>query len=249
MHLVLRDGSPCAPTPIPHDADGARALAELSAPDEGVTVRAMMNATVDGAIAGADGTSGSLHNPDDSFVFGVLRALTDVVLVGAQTVRVEDYRRPLGRKDLRDPSRRPSGAPHPTLAVMTSTGELPDGIDPAWPTLLLCPPDRVSAVTARSGWPPDQVIAADSPAEMVDALAARGHRAIQLEGGPSAVGRFAATGIIDEICCSTSHRTVGGPSPRMADGPLHDQAWALASLLVGVDAHCARYRRIPEDRS
>src|SRR5690625_4947420 len=93
------------------------ALAELYAfPREATWVRAMMNTTVDGAVTGADGTSGSLRNPDDSLVFGVLRALADVVLVGASTVRSEDYRRPQGRADLLSPSRRPGGGRRPALA-------------------------------------------------------------------------------------------------------------------------------------
>lgn len=249
MHLVLRDGSPCAPSPIARDEEGARALAGLYAFGEGVTVRAMMLTTVDGAVAGADGRSVSIGTADDMFLMGVLRALADVVLVGAGTVRAEDYRRPRGRKELREPSRRPGGAALPALAIMTSTGELPAGIDPAWPTLLLCPTGAARLVSERSGWPSEQVIEADSPREVVDALSARGHRGIQLEGGPSALGRFATAGMLDEICCSTSHRTVGGPSPRMIDGSLYDQAWSLRSLLVGTDTHAARYSRIPDDRA
>src|SRR5699024_2844044 len=102
------------PGAITQDTDGAMALAELSAfPREATGVRAMMNTTVDGAVTGADGTSGSLRNPDDSLVFGVLRALADVVLVGASTVRSEDYRRPQGRADLLSPSRRPGGGRRP----------------------------------------------------------------------------------------------------------------------------------------
>lgn len=249
MHLVLRDGAPCAPVALPHDAEGAAALADLYAYGPGTTVRAMMNATIDGAIAGADGTSGSLSNPDDSFVFGVLRALADAVLVGASTVRTEDYRRPAGRGDLRDPSRRPGGADRPVLAIMTSSGQVPASIEPDWPTLLIAPRDAVSAVTARSGWPADRVIGADSPAEVVAALVARGHRGIQIEGGPSSLGRFAAAGLLDELCLSTTHRTVGGPSPRAVDGPLHDDRWELRSLLIGEHAHAARYRRLPDDLS
>lgn len=249
MHLVLRDGSPCAPSPIARDEEGARALAELYAFGDDVTVRAMMNTTVDGAVAGADGRSGSIGTADDMFLLGVLRALADVILVGAGTVRAEDYSRPRGRRELREPSRRPGGGALPALAIMTSTGELPGGIEPDWPTLLICPRAAVGTVAARSGWTAEQVIEADSPREIVDALSARGHRGIQLEGGPSALGRFARAGMLDEICCSTSHRTVGGPAARMIDGPLHDRAWSLRSLLVGADTHAARYSRIPDDRA
>ncbi len=249
MHLLQRDGRPCTPATVGTDHAGAALLADLYAFGAEVTVRAMMNTSIDGAVAGADGTSGSLRNPDDSFVFGVLRALADVVLVGAATVRAEGYRRPLGRADLRAPSRRPAGGAHPMLAIMSSTGELPATVEAGWPTLLVTPSTGATDALRRSGLPESHLIVADSPGEIVAALSARGLRGIQLEGGPSALGRFAAVGALDELCLSTSHLTVGGPSPRLVDGPPRAQAWSLRSLLVGEHATCARYRRSPEERS
>lgn len=249
MHLLVRDGSPVDPVAIGRDAAGARAVAELYVPGPGTTVRAMLNTSLDGAIAGADGTSGTLRNDDDSFVFGVLRALTDVILVGASTVRVEDYTRRRGRADLREPSLRPSGAEIPHLAVMTTTGDLPPDLAEHGPTLLVCPPDAVSRVTRASGFAPDSVLAAVGPREIVAALAARGLRAIQLEGGPTAVGRFAAAGALTELCLSTSFLTVGGDSPRLTDGPAHEADWELRSLLAGERASCARYSRRPDART
>lgn len=245
LQLLWRDGAPmAAPLGIAADPQGASLLAELYAfPADRVHVRAMMNTTVDGAVAGADGTSGSLRNRDDSFVFGVLRALADVVVVGSQTVRSEDYRRPLGRRDLVEPSRRPAGHTRPALAIWTTTGELPASIEADWPTYLLTPPEHAERVQERSGMPPDHVIAAATASDAVDALVERGYRGIQAEGGPSTLGRLAAEGLLDELCVSVTHRTVGGPSSRMIDGAAHDQHWELASLLVGAHATVTRYRR------
>ena len=251
LHLLWRDGAAVTETiPVGRDAAGAAVLAELYAlPRDRVTVRAMMNTTVDGAVAGSDGTSGSLHNPDDSFAFGVLRALTDVVVVGSQTVRAEDYRRPRGRRDLLDPSRRPAGQEHPALAIWTTTGELPASIEADWPTYLLTPPEHVDRVRERSGMPAEHVIAAADEREALGALVERGYRGIQAEVGPCALGRLAAQGLLDELCFSVSHRTVGGPSPRVIDGPAHDQHWQLESLLVGELATLTRYRRSEHRRS
>ena len=256
MHLLLRDGAPPpAPLTVPRDDDGARLLAALYAypplpADEGPTdgsgavhVRAMMTTTIDGAIAGADGTSGSLHDPDDSFAFQVLRALTDVVLVGAETVRREDYRRPLGRESLLSPSLRPGGADRPALAIWSRSGDLPGSIEAEQPTFLITASDGAREAAARSGLPRDQVIVADTAAESVQALAARGMRGIQAEGGPSALGRLAAEGVLDEVCFTTAHRTVGGPSPRVLDGAAHETAWRLDSLLLGEAATLSRYLR------
>ena len=247
MHLLMRD-SALLPTPAPVTADaaGARLLAELyavSPPPGSVHVRAMMNTTIDGAVAGADGTSGSLRNPEDSFVFDVLRALTDVVLVGAETVRVEDYRRPLGRGDLLRPSRRPGGAARPALAIWSRSGVLPTSIEVDQPTYLVTGSDVAEQAARRAGIPAEQVIVADTASQALQELAARGLRAVQAEGGPAALGRLAAAGLLDELCFSTSHRTVGGPASRVLRGAGHDQAWQLSSLLVSHHATISRYRR------
>ncbi|WP_114856035.1 dihydrofolate reductase family protein [Brachybacterium sp. YJGR34] len=248
MHLLLADGAVLdPPRTLPADAEGARRLAELYAfptpGTSGVHVRAMMNTTIDGAVAGADGTSGSLRNPEDSFVFGVLRALADVVLVGAQTVREEDYRRPLGRADLLEPSRRPSGASRPALAIWSRSGELPATVEPDWPTFLITPPEHAAAAARRSGLPAAQILPARSVAEALQQLAARGLRAVQAEGGPASLGRLAAAGALDELCFSTTHRTVGGASSRVLHGAGHEQRWELVSLLAGQHATISRYRR------
>lgn len=248
MHLLLRDRALLpSPVPVPADAEGARALAALYAapelPPGAVHVRAMMTTTIDGAVAGADGTSGSLHDPDDSFLFSVLRALADVVLVGAATVRAEDYRGVRGRADLLRPSLRPGGAPRPALAIWSRSGELPDYVDPDQPTYLLTPSAGAKDAARRSGLPAAQVLTADSPLEAVDALAARGMRLIQAEGGPSALARLAEAELLDELCFTTAHRTVGGPSPRVLDGAAHETRWTLESLLLGEGATLSRYRR------
>ncbi|MFC0675412.1 dihydrofolate reductase family protein [Brachybacterium hainanense] len=245
MHLLWKDGAPLpAPVVIGPGADGARQLAELYAPPpDRIHVRAMMNTTVDGAIAGADGISGSLRNPTDSFLFSVLRALCDVILVGARTVREEDYRRPQGREDLLLPSRRPGGASRPALAILTRSGDLPATVEADWPTYLLVPAQHRETIAARGIVPPAQVLVAEDAPEAVAALAGLGMRAIQAEGGPSVLGQLAARGILDELCFSVTHRTVGGPSPRVLDGIGHAQRWELSSLLVGEEATLTRYRR------
>ena len=60
------------------------------APDRGWHVRANMVSSADGA-GWFDGRSGPLSGPADVRHFRLLRAVCDVVLVGAGTVRAEDY--------------------------------------------------------------------------------------------------------------------------------------------------------------
>ena len=245
LQLLRRHGAFLSPAlPVGDDPAGARLLAEVYAPPaSGTLVRAMMNTTIDGAVVGPDGTSGPLRNPDDSLVFAVLRALADVVLVGADTVRAEDYTRPSASRHLAGSVLRPSGAPTPVLAVLSRSGELPEGLDEHWPLLLLVPSDRRAAAVARSGLREEQVLAAAAPAAAVRALAARGHRLIQVEGGPGTLGVLAAGGHLDELCFSITARTVGGPSPHVISGPAAEQTWALDSLLLGEHAMIPRWRR------
>jgi riboflavin biosynthesis pyrimidine reductase len=243
MQLLWDDGRALdAPREITEDAAGARELAEVYAlPEDRTWVRAMMNTTIDGAITGADGTSGPLRNPTDSFAFGVLRALADVVLVGAETVRVEDYRRPQGRSDLLSPSLRPAGARRPALAIMSRTGRLPESIDPAWPTYLVTDSEHGERALAASGLPESSLILAEDPAGIRRSLAALGYRGIQLEGGPSTLARFAGAGELDELCFSVTHRTVGGDASRVMRGVDAAGEWELASLTVGAHATLTRY--------
>lgn len=245
MQLLWDDGRVLdAPREIIEDAAGARELAEVYAlPEDRTWVRAMMNTTIDGAITGADGTSGPLRNPTDSFAFGVLRALTDVVLVGAETVRVEDYRRPQGRADLLTPSLRPAGGPRPALAIMSRTGRLPESIDPAWPTYLVTDSAHAEQALATSRMPESSLLVAEDPAGVRRALTSRGYRGIQLEGGPSTLARFAGARELDELCFSVTHRIVGGDASRVMRGTDAEDGWELASLAVGAHATLTRYLR------
>src|SRR6201996_7386158 len=53
-------------------------------------VRANFIASVDGG-ATAEGKTGTLGGPGDRFIFHLLRELADVIVVGAGTVRIENY--------------------------------------------------------------------------------------------------------------------------------------------------------------
>ena len=65
-------------------------LAELFAYRGDARIRANMVSSLDGAVA-VDGRSAPISGPPDKYMFGFLRALADVVVVGAGTVRSEGY--------------------------------------------------------------------------------------------------------------------------------------------------------------
>ncbi|NUS42915.1 MAG: hypothetical protein HOQ24_04405, partial [Mycobacteriaceae bacterium] len=75
--------------------------------------------SIDGAVT-MDGTSGGLGTDLDHRVFALLRELADVVLVGAGTVRAENYGG--ARPDAAQRARRTARgqAPVPVVAVVTA---------------------------------------------------------------------------------------------------------------------------------
>src|SRR5699024_12273294 len=92
------------------------------------------------------------------------------------------------------------------------------------------------AAGAGAGSPAAQVIAASTAAEAVSARAERGCRGIQAEGGPASLARLAAEGLLDELCFSVTHRSVGGPSPGVINGAAHDTTWQTSSQVTGEHA-------------
>ena len=83
-------------------------------------LRVNMVATVDGAANGANGKTGSINDDIDRRVFQALRAMADVIVVGAGTARVEGYR------------------PAPTPIVLVSrSGAVPESLRAAAPGQVL----------------------------------------------------------------------------------------------------------------
>ncbi|MDQ2627380.1 MAG: dihydrofolate reductase family protein, partial [Actinomycetota bacterium] len=72
------------------DAELARLYAYPETDGPRICLRANFIGSIDGG-ATMDGRSGGLGSPGDRALFMLLRALADVVLVGAGTVRVENY--------------------------------------------------------------------------------------------------------------------------------------------------------------
>ncbi len=211
---------------LPPDPAETRLAALYDAGPPGTRhLRVNMVSAVDGAAWGPDHRSGSINDAADLRVFRVLRALADVVLVGAGTARVERYttlKRPRGLEHLC------SGAPL-ELAVVTRHGHLPERV--------LGDRHRPWVVTGRAGAPPaaaavgaDRVIEVPGPegdghvdlAAALDALAERGMTRVLSEGGPRLLGTMLAAGVVDELCVTTTPELVGpGPGRIIAGhGPL-----------------------------
>lgn len=184
----------------------ARAYAWPATP----SVRANFIATLDGAVTGTDGRSGSLGTRADNTVFHLLRATCDAIVVGAGTARAEDY-----------------GPPPPgTLLVVVSRRA-------ALPARLLNSPDVVLATAAGSGSELDRIrrVLGDErvwvlgasevdAAGLRDRLIRHGRSRILHEGGPALATQWFQGGCIDELCLTTVGRLgLGGPRLVQDGGP------------------------------
>lgn len=162
-------------------------------------------ASVDGATA-VDGRSSGLGGAGDKVVFGALRDLADIVLVGAGTARAERY----------GPARRAGQR----IALVTATGDVSgcDELMQSGSAIVVTPedgPDLDPALTVvRAGR--GQV---HLPAALAQ-LAALGARVVLAEGGPRLHGQLVAAGAVDEFCVTVAPMVVGGESARLAHGPL-----------------------------
>lgn len=191
-----------------------------------VWVRANFISTLDGAATGDDGRSGSINTGADRDVFALLRALSDVILIGAGTARVEGYRRATvqaPRLHLRQ------GRPaHPTIAVFSRSGDVPTGLSEAREDsgeVLLVTCGRAGGeaidIAARTLGEDQVIVAGDDSVDLgaaVDLLAERGLRRMLCEGGPHLMNDLTASGRLDELCLTIAPALVGGEHPRITAG-------------------------------
>jgi riboflavin biosynthesis pyrimidine reductase len=196
-------------------------------PAAGTHVRANMVSTVDGAAFGESHVSGSINGPADFRVFRVLRALADVVLIGAGTARGERYTALDVPAELRA-ARAARGRPDELeLAVVTATGDLPDELlDGDRPPLVLTTGSAPTLGALRERLGADRVVVADGgspgavdPAAVIAALADRGLRHVLAEGGPRLLAQLVDADLVDELCLTWSPQLVGGPAGRVTHLP------------------------------
>lgn len=237
----------------PDSTDAVDLAATYAFPDtEAPWVRAVFMSSVDGA-ATLRGRSGGLGNDADRRIFALLRALADVVLVGAGTVRVEGY----GPVEVAPEwaSLRPGRAPTPPIAMISSQLDF----DPSGPLFTAAPSHARTIVVTTAAAPRDRrravgevadvIVAGDKlvePAEVVKALADRGYRRISCEGGPRTFAHIVAADALDELCLTRSPVVVSGSAPRITNGPepAEPLALRLAHVLTDESYLYLRYVRV-----
>ncbi|MGI9032498.1 MAG: pyrimidine reductase family protein [Acidimicrobiales bacterium] len=187
-------------------------------------VRLNMITSLDGATS-VGGRSGGLVGPADRHLFHLLRALADVVLVGAGTARTEGYGPACLTPALRLERLRRGQPETPAIAVVSRSCRFDWGSPfftdaPARPLLVTVEeaPDDLLAQAAEVA---DVVLAGRSSVDLalaLDALGARGLRSVVCEGGPVLNAELAAAGLIDELALTLSPVLAGGDAERLLHG-------------------------------
>jgi len=182
-------------------------LAAAYAPLREPWLRVNFVSTVDGAATGSDGLSGTINNAADKRVFDALRRRAHCLVVGAGTVREEEY-----------------DVPRVPIVVVSRSAEVP-------PSLAEAPPGRVLIATvassdglerARGQLGDDCVLVlGEGEVDLVAlkaALAERGWTEQLCEGGPSLFADLLAAGVVDELCWTVVPVLTGGDAVRIAAG-------------------------------
>jgi riboflavin biosynthesis pyrimidine reductase len=164
-----------------------------------------MIATIDGATA-VSGRSGGLGGPADKKVFAAIRSVADVILVGAGTVRAENYGPPSV------PAR---------LAIVSAKLDLtPDArvFNDGYRPIIVTTEDADATRRAVLEKVADVMVAGTGHVDLRAAL--RNFSGVVLcEGGPSLNGQLIAGGLVHELCLSLAPLLTSGESARIAHGP------------------------------
>lgn len=205
--------------------------------------------SLDGAVE-LNGRSEPLGGPADRAAFMAMRAVCDVVMVGAGTVKAEGY----GPVRLGEAARRRRAQDQrpelPRLAIVTARGTLePDApVFGGEQRVLVLTTSRtakdrpdLAAVAEIVECGEDRV---DLPTALTE-LQKMGLGRVLCEGGPGLTRSLVLAGLVDELCLTFSPLLIGSPHRGMGgDGPLpHPERFELIGLLEGDGLLLTRYER------
>ncbi|MBP1136673.1 diaminohydroxyphosphoribosylaminopyrimidine deaminase/5-amino-6-(5-phosphoribosylamino)uracil reductase [Arthrobacter sp. PvP023] len=148
--------------------------------------------TLDSRIAASDGTSQWISSPESLADNHGLRSRVDAILVGTQTLLVDNP-----RLTARDASGKPAGS-QPLRAVMGLRG-IPDD------AAIHGDDGRVLHLPTRD------------PHEALEKLFTAGVRHVMVEGGSSILSAFLAAGLVDELIVYLAPTLLGSGTPALGD--------------------------------
>jgi len=176
--------------------------------------------SIDGATAVEGGASG-LNDADDRQLFLALRAVADVVMNGAATVRAENLG-PVKLSDEMMRRRREAGMQEPPTMVLLSRSL---SLDPGM-RIFSDPEQRPTIITGIEA-DPDRLEVLDGIADIVQIeeldgssiIKALGNPSVVLcEGGPTINSQLIRDGVVDEVNLTISPVLALGESSRVASG-------------------------------
>lgn len=206
--------------------------------------------SLDGAVE-VGGRSGPLGGPADRAAFMAMRAVADVVMVGAGTARTERYGPVRLAADVQERRRSRGQAPRPPLAVITARGELDTGARMFEPDrdVIIYTTERVAAARPDLAEVAEVVpsgVGVVDVAQVVAHLRGRGLGRILCEGGPSLSRTLFEADLVDELCLTFSPVLAGEGVHRLSEAWRGDAGrFALRALMEGDGMVITRYEVVP----
>jgi len=210
-----------------------------------------MVATLDGAAA-VDGATAGLGGEADGVAFGRLRGAADAILVGAGTVRDENYGPPSGTAERRSDRRARGLAERPRLAIVTGSLNLATDhrvfSDPDQRPVVVTHGQAPQAAAEDLGEVAEVMRTGDDTIDLAAALVELGGlglRRILCEGGPSLNGALLAEDLVDEVFLTISPIAAGGAASRIIRSEVSAAArrFTVSSLYEHDGELLVRYRR------
>jgi riboflavin biosynthesis pyrimidine reductase len=191
--------------------------------------------SIDGvaALAGVRMSSAVISGgaPADRFVMALLRSVADCVMIGSATLRehegpwTAERAFPDAAEHFRRIRAEMSAPDHPTLVVVTGSGELsPD--HPALDDAIVLTTSPGARRITDGGVRCREVLELGSGREVdarsaIDSLRERGYGRILPEGGPRLMGLMLRAAVVEELFLTVAPKLIGGGSDRP---PLSDDA-------------------------
>jgi riboflavin biosynthesis pyrimidine reductase len=222
-------------------------IADHYATDQQAWVRANMIVSRDGHFVGAGDSSRDLTSESDLKLLLLLRALSDVVLVGANTARLENYRQPKTRTEYAFLERKP-----PRLAVVSSSLDF-DLTAPLFTgglesTIIInvgsvTPSAELSELAQIVYVPANEAAHEENFAtRLISQLAELGLRKVTCEGGPSLLAQLLKARVVDEYDLAISPVVVGG-TPLWSDAFPNPKDWVEVGSATADDFEFKRLIR------
>lgn len=241
MRRLLPDPGP---TSVPEQLERYRPWEE--APEERPLVGMNFVATVDGR-ATIEGRSGPIGSRTDTEMLVGLRGRFEAVMIGAGTMRVEQYGRLVSKQETRERRERAGLPPEPLMVLVSGRLDLP------WDAPLFTEGGEVLVFTASETEPPEtasqvEVVRHEGAVNFVEAMRhlrqEHGIRALLSEGGPHVHEQMQADGLVDDLFLTISPKLSGGEALRIVEGPLPEIVDLELAWLLEEDGELfARYRR------